>query len=194
MTTLISAVHGFARDHDEMPAFRAGYMVITFLIAALFSLGMFGALIVVHMGLDIVKYRHHRYGIGATFVAMLRESLVDMTLLGLGMVFAVYFHTSLPLIAGVSGLLRAELTVVQGIGTVLPKMKMLQRFIETMTNINLYFSKTIRKTQELRPVELWCFFILGTIVSLLLLAPFVLGITGDHYRTILTEQLVPWRF
>lgn len=193
MTTILSAVHGFAREHDEMPAFRAGYMVITFLIAALFSLGMFAALIVAHMALDIVKYRHHRYGIGATTIATLRESLIDMTLLGVGMVFAVYFHTSLPLIAGVSGLLRAELTVVQGLGTVLPKMKLLHRFIETMTNIELYFTKTIRKTQELKPVELWCFFALGTTVSLLVLAPFVLGITGDHYKSILLEQVIPWK-
>ena len=193
MSTILSAVHGFAREHDEMPAFRAGYMVITFLIAALFSLGMFGALIIAHMGLDVVKYRHHRYGVGATFVATLRESLIDMTLLAVGMVFAVYLHTSLPLIAGVSGLLRAQLTIVQGLGTVLPKMKVLQRFIETMTNIELYFSKTIRKTQELKPAELWCFFILGTTVSLLLLAPFLLDIAGAHYKSILMEQLIPWR-
>src|SRR3990167_7218691 len=87
-------------QHDEYPAFHAGYLVLTFLIAALFNLGMFALLIFAHMMLDYIKYTEfHQYGHRKALRAMISESAVDVVLLLVGLVFVVYLHHSAGLIA-----------------------------------------------------------------------------------------------
>ena len=62
-------------SHDEYPAFHAGYLVLTFLIAALFNLGMFALLISAHMMLDYIKYTElHQYGHRKALRAMISRA------------------------------------------------------------------------------------------------------------------------
>ena len=98
MSKPLSSVRHFAHVHDDLPAFHAGYLVLTILVASLLNLGVFGLLIIAHMALDYVKYReHHGFSWRRTMEGMVRESLVDIALLGVGVVFAVYFHHTVAL-------------------------------------------------------------------------------------------------
>lgn len=188
-------IRNFASRHDQLPAFHAAYLVLTALIAALLPLGAFGVLIVAHMALDTVKYREIReLSWGRTMASVLRESLVDMTLLGLGLLFAVFLHHSLPVIAGISGLLRAEVTIVRAVGTLVPKVRILGHFMTVMSNLQEYLSSTARRPRSLEQLERVCLFSLSVIVALLVIAPAVLGLSWSQFALILRSQLVPWNF
>ncbi len=184
----------FAHRHDQLPAFHATYLVLTVLAASLFPLGAFGLLIIAHMSLDCVKYReHHRYTWNRTGIAMLRESLVDITLFMLGLLFAVYLHHSLPGIAALSGLYRSEVTLLRAFGTLIPKMKILYDFLAVLSNLHHYLHHVptyVKKGWD--PVEYVSLFSLPIIVVLLLLAPSVLSLDATHFAVILRSELIPW--
>ena len=111
MNTATVHLRHFAHEHDDLPAFHAVYLLLAILSAGFFNLGAFGLLIVAHMVLDVVKYRdRHGYSWHQTYDGVVRESLVDITLLLVGTVFAVYLHHSVG-VASLSGLMRAELSI-----------------------------------------------------------------------------------
>ena len=191
----MNSLRHFTLWHDELPAFHASYLVLALLLSALFPLGAFGLLILAHMSLDLVKYRElHRLTWKKAIIATLRESLLDWMLLTAGLTLAVYLHHSIPIIASLSGLYRAELTIVQGLGSVIPKMKVLYRFAEIMSNMRMYLNAMPRYLgKSLSPVEHMCVIALCVFVLLLVLAPSILGFDAAHYATILRSELVPWR-
>lgn len=128
----------FAHQHDDIPAFHAAYLVSTILIAAIFSLGWFAILILLHMLLDYVKYRDYfRYGIALTIKAVFLESIIDVALFFVSLTFAVYLSTELAL-ALASGLSRSGLTVVRALGTMVPKIAIAEHVITVIVNIHLY--------------------------------------------------------
>ncbi|MBI5155786.1 hypothetical protein HZA45_00775 [Candidatus Peregrinibacteria bacterium] len=185
----------FALRHDQLPAFHAGYLVLTILIASMLHLGAFAILIAAHMTLDSVKYREfHHYSWRKTVRAMVRESLVDITLLMLGILFAVYLHHSLPLIAGLSGLYRSEVTVVRALGMLIPRVKIFYDFLAILSNIHRYLNRV--PTYLGKPwtaVEYVCALSLALMIVLLLLAPLVLSIETSRFLWILGSEMVPWR-
>ena len=68
MQRVATRLRTFAWVHDELPAFHAAYLVLTFLTAALFNFGVFALLIAAHMMLDFVKYREvHGFTLLNTF-------------------------------------------------------------------------------------------------------------------------------
>ena len=138
MHTLTTRLRLFAHEHDDVPAFHATYLIATFLVAAVFSLGYFAILIALHMALDYVKYRDYfHFGYLLTLKAMLLESVVDIALLFLSLTFAVYLSHDLAL-AMVSGLLRSALTIVRAIGTILPKIEIFEHLLSVVLNLHTY--------------------------------------------------------
>lgn len=190
----MNTLKSFALRHDQLPAFHAGYLVLTILIASLFHLGAFAVLIAAHMTLDCVKYReYHRYSWRKTVRAMTRESLVDITLLMLGILFAVYLHHSLPLIAGLSGLYRSEVTVVRALGMLVPKIKIFYDFIVILSNVHRYLSRVPTYLgKPWTPVEYVSLLSLALMIVLLCLAPTVLSIDTSRFLWILGSEMVPW--
>lgn len=128
----------FAHEHDDIPAFHAAYLVATFLAAAVFNLGFFLILIVGHMTLDFFKYREvHGFSLGRTFKAMVLESITDLAFFLLALTFAVYLsHTYL--LAAVSGLLRSELTILEALGTLLPKVQIFEHIAGVAFGVHNY--------------------------------------------------------
>jgi uncharacterized membrane protein len=111
------SIRTVVRDHEDLPAIHAGFLVFSFLAAALFRLGFFGILIVVRMLLDIVKGRDiERRSWLATMEGVIRGSLTDISLLACGLGIALLFHPSLIASASVAGLPLAIFTVSRGIG------------------------------------------------------------------------------
>jgi len=193
MQTLFNRLRAFAHQHDDLPAFHAGYLVLTLLAAALFNMGAFALLIVAHMTLDYVKYRElHGMSFRSTWEGILRESLVDITLLSVGLVFAVYFHHTGG-IAGLSGLMRAEFTIIRALGTVIPKMKILQDFLKVVSHLHHYMAHIHPHFRDAyTAVERACFFFLGIALTLLVLASPILDISMTDYQQVLMEELIPW--
>lgn len=196
MTYILTGFRMFAHRHDELPAFHAAYLVLTLLVAALFNLGTFGLLIIAHMVLDTVKYREvHRMCWADTLRATIRENLFDHTLFILGFLIAVYLHHSLPGIAGVSGLLRSEITVARGMGTLLPKAEILQRFLHVIFHLRHHLLHIETPVGErLTPVERFSILLVGCSAMLLFLAPLILHVDGTQLLRIVQEELIPWRF
>lgn len=186
-------IRNFAARHDQLPAFHATYLVLTALIAAMFPLGAFGLLIIAHMTLDTVKYREvGGFGWIRTIVAVLRESLVDVTLFALGLLFALYLHHSLPAIASLSGLYRAEVTIARSLGTFIPKYRILGQVAGVMQNLQQYLAAIPKRPRRYEPLEQVCLFSLSVIVALLLLAPSILGLSGADVLRMMKPELMPW--
>jgi len=117
MKSVSHAFRQFVQHHDNLPAFHAGYLLLTFIAASMLSVGFFALLIVLHMAMDIAKYRARSHGARAAF----EESLPDLALLSVALTAGLYLHESLAIVAGLSGLLRAELLIMRGLAVVLPK-------------------------------------------------------------------------
>lgn len=196
MIHILTGFRIFAHRHDELPAFHAAYLVLTILVAALFNLGTFGMLIIAHMVLDTVKYREvHNMRWTDTIRATIRENLFDHTLFALGFLIAVYLHHSLPGIAGVSGLLRSEITIARGMGTLLPKAEILQRFLHVIFHLQHHLAHSETPVgKRLAPVERFSILLVGCSALLLFLAPLILHVDGAQLLRIVQEELIPWHF
>ena len=195
MSTLLGSLRHFAHTHDDLPAFHAAYLVLTFLVAAMLNMGAFAVLIIAHISLDIVKYREvHRYPWRAVFEGAVRESLVDLVLFFVGFTFAVYLHHSLAGIASLSGLARADVTLIRAFATFVPKFEILHHFLKVVSHVRHYlYSIHSRMGHPWSTVEYLCFSFLALSVILLLGAPFLLHLDAQAMEKILLEELIPWR-
>ncbi|MDP7247630.1 MAG: hypothetical protein QF741_03335 [Candidatus Peribacteraceae bacterium] len=185
-------LRAFAHRHDDLPAFHAGFLILTLLAAAMFSLGAFGLLIFTHMCLDLVKYReYHGYSWGLTFKGIVRESLMDLTLFMIGLMFAVFLHHSIAF-PGISGVMRAEIAVVRMFGTIIPKMKILHNFLKIVAHVRHYLDHAhphLRKHWS--SVDRVCFWSLGLTTLLLVFSAPILQVEYSTVIEILREELVP---
>jgi hypothetical protein len=188
------SLRSFAHQHDDLPAFHAAYLVLTFLAAALFNLGFFALLIVCHLMLDVYKYRDvHHLNWKKTLEGMFRESLLDITLLCMGVTVAVYLHPSLPLYAGIQGLMLAEVTLLRAVGVVTPKLKILYDFLKILAHVDLYLSKKhVRLGKNVSALELVSLFSLCVSAGLLIAAPVLLSVDAAQYLSIILDEMIPW--
>jgi len=194
MSTLIHTFRTFAYEHDDLPAFHAGYLVLTLLAAALFNLGAFGILILAHVCLDFMKYRGvHRMTVRDTAEGILRESLVDITLFAIGLVFAVYLHHSVGVVS-ISGMLRADLSIIRAIGMFVPKVAVLHDTLKILAHIHQYIDQIHpRMRKGWSPLDHLCFYFLAVSLILLIVAVPLMGVSGGLVQEILVQELMPWR-
>jgi hypothetical protein len=179
----VARLRAFTDVHDDLPAFHAAYLVLTVLIAALFNLGVFAMLIVAHMAMDWGKERLRGRSPMRSLAAVLKESIIDVTLLTAALTAAVYFHHWGEFVAA-SGILRAQGTIILGLGLLLPKLKIL-------THLSHVFEEESAGRRKLTGIEKFCLVALPIFVILLVLAPFI---SKDPARVMnmLHEQLTPW--
>lgn len=193
MTHTLSAVRRFAHEHDDLPAFHAGYLVLTLLVAAILNLGAFALLILLHMALDFVKYReHHGFTLARTLEGMIRESLVDIALFSVGLLFAVYFHHTVGL-PGVSGLLRAEVTLVGAVAVILPKFKILHNVLKVVSHLRHYIDQVHPALYRgWSNLDHFCFFTVEVSLILIAAAPLLVGMDSDVLLFVLGRELMPF--
>lgn len=194
MTAAFTSIRTFAHEHDDLPAFHAAYLVLAFLSAGLFNLGAFGLLVIAHMSLDIVKYRErHAYSWRDTLDGVMRESLVDITLLSVGLVFSVYLHHTVG-VASVAGLMRAELSVLRTLAVLLPKLKILHHFLKVVAHLHHYLEQVHpRHRKEYSTLDYLCFYFIGLAVFLLIFAAPIMHVEWETVGTVLADELIPWR-
>ncbi|MEN9561287.1 MAG: hypothetical protein RIQ56_560 [Candidatus Parcubacteria bacterium] len=191
---LSAKLRSFAHAHDDLPAFHAGYLVLTFLFAAFLNIGAFGVLVLLHMSLDIVKY-HDLHGLSwtQTLRGTLRESLLDVALLLVALVFAIYLHHATVIVA-VSGLVRAEATILLALGTIIPKVEVMHHLLWIASSIVSHMGYIKPATQvEWTVGELIHITLSLTALVLIVLAPTILGMSAHAFGEVLVKQLVPWQ-
>lgn len=195
--TLLSwnSVRTFAHTHDNLPAFHAAYLVLTFLAAAMLNIGFFAVIILGHMALDVFKYREvHSLNWKRTLEGAARESIVDVTLLLFGLVIAVYLHPSLTGLAGIKGMMLAELTVARAIGVMTPKLKILFELLKILSDIDHYLMRLHpRFGKNLSVIEYVCSFSICISLGMLIIAPILLMLSNQQYGMILLSELTPWK-
>lgn len=185
----------FAEQHDELPAFHATYLVLTFLAAAMLNLGFFAILIVLHAGLDVLKYRQaHKCTIFQTAEGVLRENVLDVTLLLFGFVVSVYLHPTLTGLAGIKGLMLAEMTIIRSIGIITPKLSILYDFIHVASHIEEYIKRVHPHIgRPLTLLEVVCLFSMCVSLAMLLAAPTLLSLTSEQFMHMIFTEGIPWR-
>lgn len=192
--TVLLALRHFAHAHDDLPAFHAGYLVLTVLAAAILNLGAFAVLIAAHVSLDLIKYRElHRLSWMRTLEGTFRENLIDIFLLVVALTFSVYLHHTIGIVA-LSGVVRADLTVARVAGVFLPKFEILNRFLAMLLHIGEHM-RTLhaRLSKSLASGEQLLLFLLAATLILLLGSPAILGISASAFFETLARELIPWR-
>lgn len=186
----------FAKTHDDLPAFHAAYLVLTILAAALLNLGFFAMIIGIHMALDIVKYReYHGFTWKRTFEGVIRESVVDVTLLSMGLVFAIFLHPSLTGMMGMQGLMLAEVTILRAVGVMTPKLKIVFEFLKILSHLDHYMTTLHpRLGKHTSMIEYVCMFSLCVTMGMLISAPLLLDITVERFLGMLVSEMLPWKF
>lgn len=193
-TLSIRSLRSFAHEHDNLPAFHAAYLAMTFLAAALFNLGFFAVLIVFHMVLDVFKYREVQ-GLNwkRTAEGVARESIVEVALLLMGLVVAVYLHPTLTGLVGIKGLMLAEITILHGIGVMTPKLKILYDMLKILANVDLYLQRLHpRFGKKLSMIETVSCISICVSLGMLIIAPILLMLSNAQYLYILMDELAPW--
>ena len=181
----------FAIAHDSLPAFHAGYLAVTVLIAALLNVGAFALLIAAHAALDFVKYREvHGRPWHQTLLSTLRESLLDLFLLFGALVLAVYLHHGSSLIA-LSGLARAEASFFRGIILLAPRVEILWNGVWIFSNFKQHLFVSPEASGPWKRSERLS--VVGVAISLLLIVLSFQFFDTEGVIKILDNQLVPWR-
>jgi hypothetical protein len=189
----LTRFRSFVHAHDELPAFQAGYLVITVIVAAMFNIGAFALLIAAHTALDVVKYREfHGSSWRKTMEGLYRENSIDVLLLLIAMVFSVYLHHTMGL-AAVSGVMRGDLVIVRMIGILIPKVEILHDFLNVMAHLGAHLRGAhLRIGLGWSPLDRLCMFLLLSAVILLGMAPSILSIDPAEYLQYLSHEMIPW--
>ncbi len=190
MQTLLFSFRSFARQHDELPAFHAAAIVLTFVIASLCTTGFFLLVITAHACLDLVKF-HDVHGLSwrASTAQAMRSTIVMFTLLLTGLTASMYLHPSLGIIAGLSGIALAEASVLRGMATVLPKFMALQQLSGRAAGLLDWTD--LERPRAFGPSERSYLAVLVTLVLLLSAAPILLNVPLSTYLLVLRIELTP---
>jgi hypothetical protein len=117
-------------EHAHIPAFKAGYLALAIVIAALLNLGVFALLLLLNIGLDFWKYRSGRgLRLRLALRATLRENLFDVALFCMALLASLTLHYG-QVVVIVSGLLRYQESLVRGLLLICAKSHLLFRTIE----------------------------------------------------------------
>ncbi len=190
----LTSLSSLARSHDDLPAFNAAYWVLTFLAAMLFNAGAFALLIAGHIALDVYKYRDvHNKKWGKVAEGVIRENLLDASILSLGIAFSVYCHASLPIVAGLRGLLRTELVVLNAIVQIAVKTHVLHGALTILANVQQYLERLHpRMGKGVSVVEIVAFTGCIASVALTIASPWILGLDATQIAHLAEDILVPW--
>lgn len=191
----LTHLHGFARIHDELPAFHILYAICTFIAAAMFSLGTFAIIIIAHMLLDVIKYRDvHAYSWKDTVLSVIHESVLEVALFCIALLVSIFFHSSVGFVH-FSGALRIELSIVQFFGIILPKYFILEHAIKVFSHVHhylLYIHPTVGKRRWTMLDKCYLGIIFSSVL-LLLSSPFITQADPTVIAHVVWYELQPFR-
>jgi hypothetical protein len=188
---IVQPIVVFAHRHDELPWFRVWFTVSTIVASIVFNMGIFFVLVLGHMGLDTIKYRTlHRLSWRWTILETLRESLVDIFFIVLGLFLALAFHHAFA-IGGLGKLAEAEILFLNFILRVGPRLKIAEHILEIVTYWKHHFACRMKPRAPLTKGEkAVCIATLITGLSVLL-TPVLTSLTWEKAGRIMKRELTP---
>jgi hypothetical protein len=186
----------FPLAYEDLPAFHAAYIMLVLVFAGLANLGFFAVLIVLHVLLDFIKYRFVLvFKFLRAYFGMLRESLMDITLFFLALSTYVYLNPALPTIQILSDVTQWHVTVMRGLALLLPKLTILHHLLRVVFNLPTYMrSPHPRLREPFTLLDFICIFTFLIALVLLVLAPHLLSLDAEQFRSMLADELTPWKF
>ena len=191
--TFYNSLLRFIQSHDEHMLFQLTYLVLVILAVMFLNLGFFVLLILVHMSLDIVKYRHfHKLSAVQTFMSTLHESMIDIMLLLVGLVISVYFQHSIGIVA-LSGFIRAESSLTRVFVMFFSKFTATTHFVKPLTRLQQHFESVHRSLPtSLTVADRLYLYLTAFCFFLLVIAPSVIGVDRSIVNWILLWELNPF--
>src|SRR3989344_8595705 len=181
----------FAHRHDELPWFRVWFTVATVVASIVFNLGIFFLLVLGHMGLDTIKYRTlHRLTWGWTIVETIRESLVDVFFIVLGLFLALAFHHAFA-IGGLGRLAEAEILFLDFIQRDGPRPKIAEHLLEIVTYWKHHFAQKLIPRMPLTTGEKALCIATFAAALATVLTPVLTSLTWESASRIMQRELRP---
>jgi hypothetical protein len=124
---------------------------------------------------------------------VVRESLLDITLLLLGLVFAVYLY-NVTLGGTVTGIISVKMNILRAVLLFIPKLTILHHFLKVVSHVHHYMQNMhVHINKPWRAVEVTCMTICLIAMFLLAFAPSLLQIDRDIVVHIFTDILNPFK-
>lgn len=181
-------------QHDDLPAFRAGFIVLSFLAAAMLPFGVFALLIVAHMAMDVVKYRElHGFTWRRTIRGTTRENVDDLSYLVFGLIVAILTRPQVYM-ANLAWFFQGKQVVVAAGVILLSKLIILTHFLTVLMhpvqhNKAVTYATRVRwRMSERMYASLFLLLLL-----FLLTVPHILALDEPEFHKILLQQMLPWK-
>ena len=180
-----------AHHHDEWPMFRIWFSVTTVIASIVLNLGVFTLLVALHMALDVIKYRtKHRLTWYWVLTETLRESLVDIFFIALGLLLAIAFHHAIA-IGGLGKLAELEVLLLNLILRVGPRIKIAEHLLEVVLYWKHHFEEQFSPRAPLSRTEKGFLLSTGIIVLGIVTTPFTTPITWENMGHTIQKELTP---
>src|SRR3989344_2381172 len=180
-----------AHEHDEWPMFRIWFSISTIAASIILNLGVFVLLVTLHMTLDIIKYRtKHRLAWHWVGVETLRESLMDIFFIALGLLFALAFHHAVA-IGGLGKLAEMEILLLNLILRVGPRIKLAEHFLEIILYWKHHFEKQIIPHAPLSKSEKGLCLATAIIALGIVTTPYTTPVTWQQIGATMRRELTP---
>ena len=114
-------------------------------------------------------------------------------MLFVGLVFSVYLHHSVG-VASISGLMRAEISIIRATALLIPKLKILHHFLKIVAHLHHYLDQVHHlQKRGWSGLERLCFYFCGLSIFLVLFAAPFMQTDLSTVQHILLQELLPWR-
>jgi len=181
----------FAHRHDTLPWFRTWFTVATVIASIIFNLGIFAMLVAVHMGLDIIKYRTlHGLCWRCVVFETIRESLVDIFFIALGILLAILFHHSVA-IGGLGRLGEVPMFLLTMVLRVGPRLQIAEHILEIVTYWQHHFTTLNRPGTPLTKGEKTVCAATFFVLSLVLLLSALSALSWEEIYSTTKRELTP---
>ena len=180
-----------AHEHDEWPLFRVWFSVATVTASIVLNLGVFTLLVSLHMALDVVKYRgKHKLSWYWTCVESLREGLIDIFFIALGLMLGIVFHHTVA-IGGLGRMAKLEYLFLNLILRVGPRLKIAEHMLEIFLYWKHHFEKQFVPHEPLSRSEKGLLAATLVLTAGIVLAPFMTPLSFRDVGHTIAKELTP---
>jgi len=188
---LHSRIVYIAHEHDKWPMFRIWFSMSTVVASIVLNLGVFVLLVASHMALDGIKYRT-KHGLAWHWVGVetLRESLMDIFFITLGLLFTIAFHHAIA-IGGLGKLAEMEILLLNLVLRMGPRIKLAEHFLEIILYWKHHFEKQITPHAPLSKSEKGLCIAIAIIAIGIITTPYTTPVTWQQIGATMRRELTP---
>ncbi len=180
-----------AHQHDEWPLFKIWFSILTIAASIILNMGVFAALVLLHMALDVIKYRtKHSLSWHWVMIETLRESLIDIFFIALGLLLSIAFHHAIA-IGGLGRLAEAEVLILNLILRVGPRMKIAEHLLEILLYWKHHFETQFQPRAPLSKSERGMLAAIVIMTIGIIATPFVTSLTVHDVGKTMKKELTP---